>query len=84
MRSMSPIESTRLGTVIGGMQFSPGLAATLESSVQRKRPTEPAPVITQLVTALGTSISNLTTGLAQMKQQGSQAMMQMLPQLMGR
>jgi hypothetical protein len=82
---LEPIDPALLVTVAGGnMQWHPGLVATLESSVRKKRPKRPDPQMQQAVTAIGTSMSSLTTGVAQAKQQSSQAMMQMLPQMMAR
>jgi hypothetical protein len=85
---MAPIEAidpTLLATVCGGeMQFSPGLRATLESHLRRPKTTGPAPKMLQLVNGLGTAMSNLSTGMTQAKQQSSQALMQMLPQMMQR
>ena len=79
------IDPVLLVRVTGGnIQWSPQLAATLESATQKKRPQRPAPEMAQAVTAIGTAMSSLTTGMAQAKQQSSQAMMQMLPQMMQR
>jgi hypothetical protein len=85
---MAPLESIDrllLVTVTGGnMQWHPGLMATLESATRKQRPKRPDPQMQQAVTAIGTAMSSLTTGVTQARQQSSQAMMQMLPQMMGR
>jgi hypothetical protein len=86
--AMAPLESidpTLLAAVTGGdMQFHPGLQGTLEGHTRRNRTTKPAPEMVELVNGLGTAMSGLSTGIAQSKQQSSQALMQMLPQMMGR
>ncbi len=79
-----PIDAVEMSTVTGGnMQWSGGLMATLDSA-DRKRRVKPADPMPQAVTAIGAAVSNLTTAITQSKQQSSQAMMQMLPQMMQR
>ncbi|MDQ3338929.1 MAG: hypothetical protein M4D80_27510 [Myxococcota bacterium] len=82
---MVPIDPALLATVTGGnMQWHPGLHATLEGVTRKPRTNKPDPAMQQAVTAIGTAMSSLTTAVGQARQQSSQAMMQMLPQMMQR
>ena len=85
MTRMEPIDPSLLAAVTGGsMQFDPGLGATMSSierSRRRKPPTDPMP---QAVRMIGTATSDLVTSVQQSRQKSSQAMMQMLPQMMQR
>ena len=82
---MTPIDPALLATVTGGnIQWHPALAATLEGVTRKPRTNKPDPRMQQAVTAIGTAMTGVTNAVSQAGQQNSQAMMQMLPQMMRR
>jgi hypothetical protein len=84
MADFPSIDPSLLQSVSGGeMQLHPGLVGTIDSIARRKKP-GPDTSMTRVATALGTAVSDLGRQMSQTRDQSSQAMMQMLPQMMQR
>ena len=84
MADFESIDLSLLQSVSGGeMQFHPALVGTLEKVAQQKR-TKPDDSAIKNVATLTMAVSDLGTRMNQSRQESSQAMMQMLPQMMRR
>lgn len=85
MAELESIDPSLLQSVSGGeMQFHPALVATLEKVAQQKRTPPDNSAMRQVATTLTTAVQDLGTRMTQARQESSQAMMQMLPQMMRR
>lgn len=85
MADFESIDLSLLQSVSGGeMQFHPALVGTLEKVAQQKRTKPDDSAIKNVATTLTMAVSDLGTRMNQSRQESSQAMMQMLPQMMRR